>query len=222
MSTPVVIAICGARRAGKDTVANILERAYGYQPMKFARYLKDMIKAGFGFSEQEVEGYAKDIVHPVYQVTPRAIMQYIGTDVMQYGLQTLVPGIGRNIWARRLLFDMQSMMENKGMAKFVISDMRFLHEYDELKSAALAHGYRLCIIKISRQNTTCMRNNTDDTHNINNNDTNETDDTENLKMEDSHISEREWGTIPHDYYIRNDASCDSLERDVRAFIDKLV
>ncbi len=196
--TPIVIAICGARRAGKDTVASVLEKSYGYRPMKFARYLKDMIKAGFGLSDQDVEGHAKDAIHPIYNVTPRAIMQYIGTDVMQYGLQTLIPEIRRDFWARRLIIDLRSHMSKGGdETNFVISDLRFMHEYEALKQAAMDDGFQFHVIKVCRQvlpADACL-------------------------AEDSHISEREWENIPHAHCFNNNSTHEHLEAKIHDYMD---
>ena len=45
---------------------------------------------------------------------------------MQYKIQELLPGIGRNFWITKLLN--KPLIEN-----MVISDLRFVHEYDMIK-----------------------------------------------------------------------------------------
>lgn len=188
---PIVIAVCGARRAGKDTVAKILENRYGFINLKFARYLKDMIKAGFGFSDDDVEGCSKDAVHPAYDVTPRAIMQFIGTDVMQYSLQSIIPGLGRSFWARRLLIDINSNI-NDSHKKLVISDLRFMHEYEALRKGSHDHGYSLLIIKVTRPYT----------------------DKKNNIAIDTHISELEYEQILPDVLLSNEASIEAFQETV--------
>ncbi len=195
---PIVIAVCGARRAGKDTVAKVLEERYAFVNLKFARYLKDMIKSGFGLTDEEVEGDAKDIVHPVYGVTPRAIMQFIGTDVMQYSLQSILPGVGRVFWANRLLMDIKQRRESH--SRMVISDLRFLHEYEALRRASFEEGYKLLIIKVQRHN----KNNKNSDNN----------------QQDMHVSEKEWETIPHDIYMENNTSIDIFERRIVQEIER--
>lgn len=121
MQLPRVIAICGAKRAGKDAVAQYLHDVHGYEVRKFAAPLKAAVQVLFGFDDAQMESDAKDVVDARYRVTPRAIMQYIGTDVMQLGLQRCVPGVGRTFWAERLFREYQR-------ERIVISDLRFPHE----------------------------------------------------------------------------------------------
>jgi len=58
---------------------------------------------------------------------------------MQYKIQELLPNIGKNFWVDALL---QKLESGK---KYVISDLRFVHEYEHLKKL------NAFIIKITRQ-----------------------------------------------------------------------
>ena len=193
----IVIAVCGARRAGKDTVAKVLEERYAFVNLKFARYLKDMIRSGFGLTDDEVEGNAKDIVHPVYGVTPRAIMQFIGTDVMQYSLQNILPGVGRVFWANRLLMDVKQRFK-ESVNRLVISDLRFLHEYEALRKSSIEEGYKLLVIKVQRHQPHDQKDN----------------------QLDMHVSEKEWDTIPHDIYMDNNTTREAFEQRVINELDR--
>jgi hypothetical protein len=127
---PKIIAICGFKRSGKDTIADYLCKHHGYTKIKISAPLKDGLKSFFGFTDEQLESDIKDKVDPVWGVTPRSVMQYFGTEVMQYQIQTLVPGIGRNFWIKRLVSECIGDKEKR----FVIPDMRFRHEYDMLKT----------------------------------------------------------------------------------------
>lgn len=199
MKGPIVVAVCGARRAGKDTVASFLETENGFKGFKFARYLKDMVKAGFGLSDEEVEGCSKDCIHPLYQVSPRTILQYIGTEVMQYGIQNILSGIDRSFWANRLLLDVKHTFKSDPDARIVISDLRFMHEYVALKEASLQYGYSLFLIKICRNDnngkSVCKE--------------------EGAEATDRHVSEKEWETLPFDFSLCNDEHTEQLHEKIR-------
>ncbi len=129
--TPSIIAICGLKRSGKDTIADVLCECYGYEKAKIATPLKDALKILFKLSDAQVEGNEKDIIDPRWGVEPRRLMQFIGTEVMQYQLQELLPDVGRTFWIKRLIEE--HITQNKGTnKKIVIPDLRFKHEYDLL------------------------------------------------------------------------------------------
>ena len=145
MSLASVIAICGAKRSGKDTLADHLVARYGYEKIKLADPIKHVVKYLFAFDDNQVgESDDKDIIDPKWNITPRKAMQFFGTDMMQYKLQELLPNIGRKFWINRL---MTKLDPNK---KYVISDLRFVHEYEELNKI------NTFIIKVDRPTNTSI------------------------------------------------------------------
>lgn len=126
--TPKIIAICGLKRSGKDTIADTLCQHYGYEKVKIATPLKDALKILFQFTDAQVEGGEKDAIDPRWGVEPRRLMQFIGTEVMQFQLQEVLPNLGRKFWIQRLIEEHISM-NNK---MIVIPDLRFKHEYELL------------------------------------------------------------------------------------------
>ena len=147
MALPMIVALLGHRGAGKDAIAEVLCREAGYVNVKFARPLKDALVGIFGLSPEHVDGALKDVPHPHYGVTPRTLMQWFGTEVMQHGLSKIVPGAGRTFWADRLVQAVRALPGGPEGQKVVISDMRFPHEIDALKKA---FGDRLVIIRVTR------------------------------------------------------------------------
>lgn len=144
-----IIAICGSKRSGKDTVSDYIAERYGYTKVKFASPLKRVCCMLFGYTEDQLESDAKDIIDHRYGCTPRHLMQFLGTDVMQFKIQEVLPSMGRNFWANHLL----SSVPNT--TPIVISDMRFQHE----QTVILQHDPNAIIIKITRPNSTvdqCM------------------------------------------------------------------
>jgi hypothetical protein len=136
---PRIIAICGCKRVGKDTVAEHLRDKLGYKVVKFAEPLKDMLKVLFGFSHEQIES-TKDVVDPMWGVAPRKVMQFFGTEIMQFEVQRLLPNIDRGFFVKSLL------ARHKDDERIVISDMRFIHEWEAIKNT---HSDSL-IIKITR------------------------------------------------------------------------
>lgn len=126
--TKCVVAICGRRRSGKDVVAAHLESKYGYAHCKVADKLKEMCKCVFGFTDEELENDSKDNKSERWGVSPREVMQFMGTEVMQFKIQELMPWVGRNFWIDTLMKDVLPRH-----AKVVISDVRFVHEIQRLR-----------------------------------------------------------------------------------------
>ena len=71
-------------------------------------------------------------------------MQFIGTDVLQFQLDKLTPGIGRNIWVKSLIDDIDKNHDNDNI---VISDIRFIHEVKALKKR---YGDQFLLVKVER------------------------------------------------------------------------
>lgn len=122
-SIPRVVAICGLKRSGKDTIADWLSSSYGYTKVKIADPLKHVCKYLFDLSEDQVELDAKEVVDARWGVTPRCIMQFFGTEMMQLKLCELMPSVGRSFWVQRFLRGCE------GLDRIVVADVRFMHEY---------------------------------------------------------------------------------------------
>lgn len=188
---PRIIAICGHKRSGKDTIANYLAK-YGYKNIKIADQLKTMVKQLFNFTDAQLELDQKEDIDQRWEISPRQVMQFFGTEIMQYEIQKLLPNIGRTFWIKSFIEKYRlsatentesenTETENAGTEtdKYVISDMRFLHEYEELKK------YNIFVIMIKRDSTT-------------------------NKTIDFHASENEYIKIPADIVINNDGTIEDL------------
>jgi hypothetical protein len=149
----LVVALAGRSGAGKDAVADMLVRRLGpgFVNLKLSQPLKDAACALFGLPRACVEDAAlKDTPHPALDgSTPRALLQWLGTDVMQHGLagSGLVPSVGRGLFARRILEAIDALPPpTRGV---VISDVRFQHELELLRERHPA----LLAIRIVRPGT---------------------------------------------------------------------
>lgn len=125
---PRIIALVGSKRSGKDTVASILQQ-YGYENWKFASRLKTVCKELFGLTAEELETDLKDQVCEQWGVTPRHLMQIVGTEIVQHTLPKYVPSVSKEFWVK-VMCDNLDKYPNK---QIVISDMRFIHEAEYLR-----------------------------------------------------------------------------------------
>jgi hypothetical protein len=185
MPLPRIVAICGAKRAGKDSIARVLQEAYGYEHLQISRRLKDACQVLFGFTADQLESDAKETADPRWGVSPRRVMQFLGTEVFQYGIHepSGLPELNahvtpREFWIKATL----DFVDRNGTGrKYVITDLRFLHEERLLKERGAF------IVKVVRH--------THATHNA---------------SADMHVSEREYLAIKEHALIINDGSLDDL------------
>jgi len=184
---PKIIAICGAKRSGKDVLADYLVKKYNYERLAFADPLKLTVKNLFNFDDDQLgigedKGTdKKDIIDERWGITPRAALQFFGTEIMQEKIQELLPNIKRNFFANTLKNHIENAEEGK---KFVISDLRFIHEYDMLANLSnIAHKDKM-IVRVIRPSKNRIRE------------------------QEPHISEVEYTNIPYDIIMINNGSID--------------
>jgi hypothetical protein len=143
MMIPRLIAICGYKRSGKDTLAEFIVSNYGHKHVKVAEKLKKITKLVFNFSDEQIESDTKENVDPRWGISPRAAMQFIGTEMFQYKIQELLPDIQRKLWIKGIVEEIE-----QSSTSVVISDLRFVHEYEELKKQ------NVFVIRVTRPNMT--------------------------------------------------------------------
>lgn len=170
MKTFNIIALCGYKRCGKDFASEHIVESYDYLHYKLANKLKKIVKELFDFDDEQIEGNKKETADSTWGISPRHAMQYIGTDVFQHHMNNLIPGIDRTFWVRTLVNEIK---KNKP-ENVVISDMRFMHEYEYIKKHL--ESYRLTVVKIDNDNRT---------------------------HDDAHVSEKSFNEIPFDHVVTN-------------------
>lgn len=140
----MIIALTGYKRSGKDTVGAMVSKLLCLPTYSLAGPLKEAVRTLFKWTEEHTDGFLKETIDPDYGVTPRSMMQYVGTELMQYNIPAAFPlfeeTIGRTFWCQRLSEDM------KGSG--VITDVRFPHEVDFFRE----RGETVIVIRISRNN----------------------------------------------------------------------
>jgi hypothetical protein len=141
----LIIGICGFIGSGKGTVGDYLKNDRGFIPVSFAATLKDATAAIFGWERRLLEGDTEESrtfreerddwwsVRLGYDVTPRLILQRMGTEVMRNNLH-------ENIW----LYSLEKSMSPYN--NYVITDVRFPNEIDFVGDLG---GY---VIRVKRGN----------------------------------------------------------------------
>jgi len=130
-----VLAICGKRRAGKNTAATAIRRALEEraEELAFADPIKRCVGDLFGFSERQLDGDLKEAPDARWDgVTPRRVLQFFGTEMMQFKLQELLPGVGRHFWTRCLIERIRALPPG---TLAIVTDLRFRHEWEALRAA---------------------------------------------------------------------------------------
>lgn len=132
-----VIGICGFAGSGKNTFSNFLVENYGFKEFSFAEALKDVLSCVFGWERSLLEGDTKESREwrempdklwgenlGIENFTPRKAMQMIGTSLFRNFFH-------KDIWAIAL----KNKIINSKCKKVVITDCRFLNEFEILKSS---------------------------------------------------------------------------------------
>lgn len=118
----IVIGISGKAHSGKDTVADMLVKDYGFIKMAFADSLKGLVQQYYGFKKEELwTDYKTEEVRRILQGTGEMIKSLEGDD----------------FWIRQI----QKKMIYRSMSvgwdnKVVISDVRFPNEKGFVKGCS--------------------------------------------------------------------------------------
>ena len=145
-----LIGICGKKFSGKDTMADHLVKKYGYHKLSLGDPLKQALQVIFGFSDTQLWGSEKEQFDFFWQITPREIMQSVGTELFRVHFGQLYPHIGGEIWVMSLQHHMEQLIQ-QGISTFVVPDIRFPNEVQWLRR----HGGTLVqVTRITTEETT--------------------------------------------------------------------
>jgi len=117
----LLIGLAGAKRVGKDVVASMLCEKHGFTQYAFASPLKTLCQDLFGLTDQQVHGSLKEVRDRRYHMTPRQILQQVGTDC----IRTISPTHWLDAFEKQLVAESRS--------KVVVSDVRFQNEVDLIR-----------------------------------------------------------------------------------------
>lgn len=130
----MIIGVVGFIGSGKGTVGSYLMQKHGFSSTSFAKSLKDATAAIFSWPRELLEGdtvesrewrektdpwWSKKFGRPV---TPRWVLQYIGTDVMRMHFNN-------NIW----IWSVEKQLLESGK-NVVITDVRFENEIEMIRN----------------------------------------------------------------------------------------
>lgn len=112
-------------RSGKDTVADFLEKRCGFSQVAFADALKEACAKVFGLNNKQLYGNEKEVPDDYWGVTPREILQKVGTECFRHGYAD-------DIWIRALKKRINNRI-HRGR-DVVVTDVRFPNEAEAIKS----------------------------------------------------------------------------------------
>ncbi len=191
----MIIGVVGKKRSGKDTIANYLAKNYGFVRIGIADPMKEACKHIFLMDDDQLWGDKKEEVDERYGVTPREILQVMGTELFQYDIYNHLPQLmdkvpPRTIWINRFRLMYNATKEKiKQEPDVVVSDVRFKHE------ASRIHKMGGKLLKVVRPG---------------------------LENKDTHASEMEMDKIHNVFIIYNDKTIKDLHKKVDKFMKDLV
>lgn len=125
-----IIGIVGKKGSGKDTVGEYLIEKYGYVRFAFGDKVKEVAKALFNFSDEQLHGSLKDIIDERYGIKPRETFQRLGTEFGQYDIHKLFPELKMKIAPRSFwTLAFKEFCQQNPDKNIVITDVRFNHEF---------------------------------------------------------------------------------------------
>lgn len=136
----MIVGIVGNKNVGKDTLADYLVEKKDFIKYAFADPLKCCLKELFGLTDEQLYGDKKEVIDHVWNTTPRELLQFFGTEIMQYKIQDLLPDLKRTFFTKRF----EQFIEANPNKNIVVSDIRFQHELDTVVK------YNGIIIKVNR------------------------------------------------------------------------
>lgn len=130
----IIIGLTGKKRSGKDTVADHLVKNYGFTKLSFAGPLKEACQLLFQFTDDQVHTDLKEEIDPFWGVSPRVVLQYVGTDIFRNQMKDIIPQIGSNFWTTLAQKRCVDILKDNKEARIVISDVRFQNEAEMINN----------------------------------------------------------------------------------------
>jgi hypothetical protein len=148
-----IIALSGIKGCGKSIASDHINKLYNCHKLSFSTPLKNAISEIFDFRNNECYDInKKEIIDHRWGISPRELMQKIGTEVFRGKIKEILPDLNMpydNIWISNMYFRIRDIEELHKFSIFkyntyVIDDCRFEDEYKFIKNLG---GY---VIKINR------------------------------------------------------------------------
>lgn len=117
----IIIGLFGKKGSGKDTFADYMVEKYGFQKVSFAEPLKKICKELFLLSDDQINvPELKETVLPNWNLSPRQILQKVGTDLFRQHFS-------KTFWTDLMKNRLEQFSENE---KIIITDIRFQNEHN--------------------------------------------------------------------------------------------
>lgn len=194
-----LIGIVGQAGHGKDTIGDILHSKYKFVKCALADPLKEGIcKTVFGFTDEQLyTQLGKEKIDDFWYVSPREVMQFVGTDLFREQMGKLLPVAEKEFWLEVFRKKRNDLIKKLGyVPNMVVTDIRFKNEAEFIQR----HGG--IIWKVQRDVGSHVQFLSDPTR--------------------SHISEQEQLEITNiDELIMNNGTIEELEQKIDVLIHKL-
>ena len=136
----MIIGIIGKAGSGKSTISDHLVLKHMFLHNSFASSLKESAKQIFGLSYAQLYGNEKDVIDLTLGITPRFILQQLGTEVAR--------NIHKDTWLISLERNIEGTENLLGKEHdWVIDDVRFNNEAEWIRSKG---GF---LLKVTRDNS---------------------------------------------------------------------
>ena len=191
-----LVGICGSMHHGKTTMSERMVKNHQYTEYTFAAPLKEGCRWLFGFSHDQVWTERKDQVDSQWGISPRYVLQQVGTDLFRNNLKILLPGIycPTTLWVENF----KRWVKGR-TGRVVVSDVRFI---DEAKCIRDCGGV---VVQIKRPS---LRLTETHTHTL----------THALAHTLIHTSETEMKAIRADMEIENSGTLEELYEKIDAWV----
>ena len=202
-----VVGVVGFINSGKGTVGDILVNEFGYDQDSWANSLKDATASVFGWDRELLEGVTNESRawreerdewwsdRLKMDITPRWVLQYVGTDVFRNTFHT-------EIWVASL----ENRVRNSN-SNIVITDCRFFNEVDAIRNIGGT------VIRVRRGNEPHWWH-LGESANLGNAVIKQNAINELAKLK-VHASEYSWIGAKFDVVIENDGTLDNLKETIR-------
>ena len=129
-----VIGICGKKRAGKDTVGEIIQKNINHYSCIYhmAKPLKESVKILYDLNYEQLHGFSKDIIDDRWGLSPRQIMQKFGTDILRNQIDKDFFIIHLDHFLK--VKNSKNNMNHTEVDAIIVPDIRFQNEIDYIKN----------------------------------------------------------------------------------------
>jgi hypothetical protein len=151
-----IIALTGKKGCGKSVASDHISKLYNSHKLSFSTPLKKAISEIFNFRNNECfDSDKKELVDSRWGVSPRELMQKIGTDIFRDRMKEVCPNMIMpydTIWISNMYFNIREIenIYKYSIYKYntyIIDDCRFEDEYNFIKNLG---GYVVRINKTDR------------------------------------------------------------------------